>query len=162
MLTKKQADFRVDFLHPLKQRFYFWRQLPMAELAGVKLLWLDEEKAVATVPFKNRNKNPFKSTYFAVMSMAAELSTAAPAMLALKGIDANVALIIVDLKAEFYKKAQDKTTFTCVDFHAFENALKSLKNAGDVVAVTAKTIGTNEAGEEVACFYFTWSFKRRN
>ena len=162
MLNSKQSAFLKDFLSPAKQHIYFAKNLPMALLSGTKLISLDEEKSVATVPFKYLNKNPFQSTYFAVMSMAAELSTAAPAMLALKGVDANVALIIVDLKAEFFKKAQTKTTFTCTDFKAFESALRTLGNTGDTVAVTAKTIGTNSAGEEVAAFDFTWSFKRRS
>ena len=161
MLSKKQESFRLSFLNQIKQRFYFWKQLPMALLAGVKLDLLDEEKAIATVPFKNRNKNPFKSTYFAVLSMAAELSTAAPAMLALKGVEADIALIITDLKAEFVKKAQTETSFSCSDYSRFKQALANLQKEGDMATVTAKTIGTNTNGEEVATFYFTWSFKRR-
>ena len=94
--------------------------------------------------------------------MAAELSTAAPAMLALKGMDADVALIITDLKAEFAKKAQTTIAFTCTDFNAFATALAQLKAPGDNTQVTAKTIGKNAQGDVVATFYFTWSFKRRN
>ena len=134
----------------------------MALLAGVRLVELNEEKAVATVPFKPRNKNPFKSMYFAVQSMAAELSTAAPALLALKGIDANVAFIIVKNEATYSKKAVSKSTFTCQDFNAYESALASLKQKGDSVEVTGRTIGVDEKGEQVSTFSFTWSFKRRN
>jgi acyl-coenzyme A thioesterase PaaI-like protein len=161
MLTNKQVKFTNDFLHPLKQRFFFLRQLPMALLAGVKLVALDEEKAIATVPFKPRNKNPFKSMYFAVQSMAAELSTAAPPMLALRGMDANVALIIVKNEAFYFKKATTKITFTCTDYKKYADALAQLKNGGDTAEVTAIAKGTDEHGVEVAEFRFTWSFKRR-
>ena len=138
------------------------RQLPMALLAGVKLVVLDEDKAVATVPFKPRNKNPFKSMYFAVQSMAAELSTAAPALLAIKGFDLSVSLIIIKNEAVYHKKAKTKLQFTCTDFAAYEVAISALKNPGDTTQVTAKTIGVDASGEAISTFYFTWAFRRNN
>jgi hypothetical protein len=161
MLTPKQEAFARQFIHPIKQRIFFWKKLPMALLGRVRLVELNEEKAVATVPFNRRNINPFSSMYFAVQSMAAELSTAAPAMLALKGLDANVALIIVKNEAFYYKKATSKITFTCTDYKKYADALAQLKNAGDTAEVTAIAKGTNEHGVEVSEFRFTWSFKKR-
>lgn len=160
-LNAKQQKFSKQFLNGWLVSLYFLRQLPMALFAGVRLRVLDEEKAVATVPFGWRNRNPFESMYFAVQSMAAELSTAAPAMLALKGVDADVALIIVRNAASFSKKAKTKITFTCTDYPAYAAALAILKNSGDSVEVTATTVGTDLKGETVATFEFTWSFKRR-
>ena len=160
-LSAKQQAFAKQFLSRWLVSMYFLRQLPMAFFAGVRLRVLDEEKSVATVPFGWRNKNPFNSMYFAVQSMAAELSTAAPAMLALKGVEADVALIIVRNGATFHKKAKTKITFTCTDYPAYRTALATLKKAGDSVEVTAKTTGTDLDGQEVAEFEFTWSFKRR-
>jgi acyl-coenzyme A thioesterase PaaI-like protein len=162
MLTQNQQNFKRSFLNLYKQRFYFWRQLPMALLAGVRLVELDEEKAVATVPFKPRNKNPFKSMYFAVQSMAAELSTAAPAMLAIKGCEFEVALIIVNMKAVYSKKAKTKLIFRCTDYVSYVDAISSLHAAGDTVEVTAKTVGVDEEGDKVSTFHFTWIFKRKN
>ena len=133
----------------------------MALFSGTRLVSLDEKKSIAEVPFNWRNKNPFNSMYFAVQSMAAELSTAAPVLMVLKGFDASTALIIVDIKATFVKKAQSTVSFTCLDYEKMHLAVESLKQAGDVATVTAKTVGVDEAGDEVATFYFTWSFKRR-
>jgi len=133
----------------------------MGLFSGIKLIQLDETVSVSEVPFRWCNKNPFNSMYFAVQSMAAELSTAAPVLMALKGTDADVALIIVDLKAEFVKKAQSKITFSCVDYDKIANAVAQLKQADDTVMVAAKTTGRDVDDNEVANFYFTWSFKRR-
>jgi len=133
----------------------------MGLVSGMKLIHLDEAKSVTEVPFRWCNKNPFNSMYFAVQSMAAELSTAAPILMALKGIDADVALIIVDLKVEFVKKAQTTITFSCVDYGNIVNAVAQLKQAGDTAMVTIKSIGVDANGKDVAVFYFTWSFKRR-
>ena len=77
---------------------------------------LDEEKSVTEVPFCWININPFKSIYFAVQSIAAELSTATPVIMAFQTIDADVAFIIVELKVDFVKKAQSKVVFTCQDY----------------------------------------------
>ncbi len=161
MLSKQQKKFRDDFLSPLKQRLFYFKSLPMGVISGIRLIHLDEKKSVSEVPFRWCNKNPFRSMYFAVQSMAAELSTAAPALMALKGNDANVAYIIVDLKAEFFKKAQSKVTFSCLDYDKFHNAISQLSQPGDTVTVTAKSVGKDAENSEVALFYFTWSFKVR-
>jgi len=134
----------------------------MGVISGIRLIHLDEKKSVSEVPFRWCNKNPFRSMYFAVQSMAAELSTAAPALMALKGNDANVAYIIVDLKAEFFKKAQSKVTFFCLDYDKFHNAISQLSQPDDTVTVTAKSVGKDAENSEVALFYFTWSFKVRS
>ncbi len=133
----------------------------MGFISGIRLIYLDQKKSVVTVPNRWLNKNPFNSMYFAVQSMAAELSTAAPVMLALHGCDASIALIIVSIRADFVKKAQSELTFVCLDYEKIFNAISELKQAGDSATVTAKTIGKDVAGDEVATFYFTWSFKRR-
>ena len=162
MLSKEQKKFRDDFLSPLKQRLFYFKSLPMGLISGIKLIHLDEKKSTSEVPFRWSNKNPFKSMYFAVQSMAAELSTAAPALMALKGNEKNIAYIIVDLKAEFFKKAQSKVTFSCLDYDKFFNAISQLSQSDDKVTVTAKTVGRDAENNEVAVFYFTWSFKVRS
>ena len=161
MLSTEQQKFRDDFLSPLKQRLFYFKSLPMGLISGIKLIHLDEKKSVTEVPFRWRNKNPFKSMYFAVQSMAAELSTAAPALMVLKGSEKNIAFIIVDLKAEFLKKAQSKITFTCLDYDKFHGAISQLNQHDDAATVTAKTVGRDVENNEVAVFYFTWSFKVR-
>ncbi|PCJ86628.1 MAG: thioesterase [Thiotrichaceae bacterium] len=162
MLSHKQIKFRDNFSSPFKQRLFYFKNLPMALISGIKLTRLDEEQSIAEVPYRWRNKNPFRSMYFAVLSMAAELSTGAPALLALKGTDADVVLIIVDLKAEFVKKAMTKITFVCEDYQLFHQAISQLKQVGDMAEVTATTVGRNIDGDEVARFEFTWSFKLRS
>lgn len=100
--------------------------------------------------------------YFAVQSMAAELSTAASVMLALKDFNADVALIIVDLKVDFVKKAQSKIAFSCTEYSRIYETIAQLKQAEDTATITIKTTGRDIAGDEVATFYFTWSFRRRS
>lgn len=162
MLSNQQRAFVKQFLHPYKQRWFFWKKLPMALLGKVRLIELNEEKAVATVPFNRRNINPFDSMYFAVQSMAAELSTAAPALLAIRGREFTVSLIIVNMEATFSKKAKTRLEFTCLNYPDYQEAIDSLNQAGDIAEVTATTEGRDESGDLVASFQFTWTFKRRD
>ena len=98
--------------HP-RMRMFFLKHLPMALLAGLKITEINQEKASVTVPYKYLNKNPFRSVYFAVLSMAAELSTGILAMAAIDDYDVAVSMLVLDMKAGFTKKARTKITFTC-------------------------------------------------
>ncbi|MEQ8533794.1 MAG: hypothetical protein RIB86_18210 [Imperialibacter sp.] len=94
--------------------------------------------------------------------MAAELSTASIALLAITDRSPSVATIIVDLKAEFPKRATGKTTFTCEDGQRIFDAVELAISSGQPQTVTAKTTGTLQDGTIVSVFHFTWSFKQRS
>lgn len=100
--------------------------------------------------------------YFAVQSMAAELSTATGCLVAARGRKPSVAFIIVDSKAKFFKKATSKVEFTCKEvalaFAAVENCIKT----GEAISQNFKTIGVQADGTVVSEFEFTWSFKQRS
>lgn len=161
-LNTKQERLKRQVTNPAKFKLFLLTQLPMGLIAGMRLRCLTTERCVTSVPFKWLNKNPFKSTYFAVQSMAAELSTATPCLLAIQGIQPSVAFIIVDLKASFHKKATGRVYFTCEDgLNAFDAVEKAIAT-GEATTATFKTIGKMEDGTVVSEFEFTWSFKQRS
>ncbi len=141
--------------------FWLFVKLPMGFLAGMRVTELTPDSCSTTVPFKWLNKNPFQSMYFAVQSMAAELSTATHCLLATTGQKPSVAFIIVDMKATFSKKAISKVTFTCEDGHKAYEAIEKCKNTGEAQTASFKTVGTMADGTVVAEFEFVWSFKQR-
>lgn len=140
---------------------YLFLRLPMGWVAGLRVREFTTERCVTSVPFKRLNKNPFRSTYFAVQSMAAELSTAANCLIAIEGHQPSIAFIIVDLKATFLKKAVDRIFFTCKDGNKAFEAVERCVNSGEAETATFTTIGTMADGTVVAEFEFTWSFKQR-
>ena len=125
------------------------------------MLDLDENQCSTSVGYKYLNKNPFQSTYFAVLNMAAELSTGALALLATKGREPSVAVIIVSMKADFQKKATDKTTFTCSDGEILFQAVDKAIETNEPQTATVATVGKNENGGIISSCEFTWSFKQR-
>ena len=136
-------------------------KLPMAFLAGLKIVHIDEEVCRVSTRLTFLTKNPFRSTYFAVLSMAAELSTGLYALLFTTGIQPSVAVIITGLNARFLKKATGTTIFTCREGEKLRQAVVQARETGEAAVTTVKSVGKNEVGETVAEFEFTWSFKQR-
>lgn len=160
-LNQTQKKLKNQVTNAWKFGLFLLLKLPMGFISGMRLHVLEENTCVTSVPFNVLTKNPFRSTYFAVQSMAAELSTAAPCMLATAGITPSVAFIIVDLKATFMKKATDRVAFTCSDgLLAFEAVGRAL-STGQAQTATFKTVGKMKDGTIVSEFEFTWSFKQR-
>jgi hypothetical protein len=76
-------------------------QVPFNVLAGIRLRELNEDACTVTVPYRWRNKNPFKSTFWAVLGMAAELSTGALVKMYTYKLEPSVAIIVGDCTGEF-------------------------------------------------------------
>lgn len=160
-LTPAQEKFRKKMLSGWLFNFFTFLKVPAGWIAGMRLRELTPEMAIATLPYKWLNQNPFQSIYFAVQSMAAELSTASIGLMAIEGKNPSVATIIIDMQAEFPKKATGKVTFTCEDGLAIFEAVEKAVSTGQAATVTAKTIGKMDDGTVVSIFHFTWSFKQR-
>ena len=133
----------------------------LAFITGLKIDECNGVECVTSVRMKYLNKNPFGSTYFAVLSMAAELSTGVLALIAVEGINPSVALILTNMNADFIKKAIGRTTFTCSEGEKLFNAVNVAVTTQEPRVQTVSTSGYNINGEMVAQFHFTWSFKQR-
>ena len=158
----KVEKARADFMNPLKMRGFFLAKLPLALFAGLRMKSLSMEKCEVVVPRGWRSTNPFKSTYFAAQSMAAELSTGALAMLATQGAKESVALLITDLRATFEKKASADAVFTCEDGAKAFAAVAETLRTGEGAVAEMETVGRMADGTVVSRFVFTWSFKKRS
>lgn len=159
--TDTAAAFFSFANHPLKLRLYLLLKLPAAFFSGVKVMAANEAACTVSVPYKRFTQNPFHSTYFACLSMAAELSTGLLAMAAIQGRRPSVSMLITGMEARFHKKATGLTFFTCIDGVMISEAVSAAVATGEGQEIKVRSTGTNSAGEVVAEFWFTWSFKRR-
>ena len=153
--------FSKQMTSPLKFRMFLLSKLPSAYFSGVRVKSLDENKCEVTVPFKWFSQNPFRSTYFACLSMAAEMSTGALALGHLYKRTPAVSMLVVKTEGEYFKKAVDKTIFVCEDGLQIKKMIDEAVTTGEARTMRAKTIGKNVAGDLVAEFYITWSFKAK-
>lgn len=147
--------------HPVKFRMFLFWKLPSAFFSGVRVKYADEEKCMVTVPFKWFSQNPFKSTYFACLSMAAEMTTGVLGLAHIHKRKPAVSMLVVNIKGDFMKKAVGKTIFTCNDGTLIKQTIEAAITTGEGKSITAKSTGVNEQGEVVAVFEVTWSFKAK-
>jgi hypothetical protein len=115
--------------------------------------------SVVSVPYKWFSQNPFRSTYFACLSMAAELSTGCLAMACIYKRVPPVSMLVVKVESGYFKKATGLSLFTCRDGDQFNEVIDECIRSGQPGIVRARSEGRNREGEMVAEFFITWSFK---
>ena len=161
-MEKQTAAFSNLLKHPFKFRIFLLSKLPSAYFAGVRIREVDEKKCIVTVPYKWFTKNPFRSTYFACLGMAAEMSTGALCMIHLFKRKPPVSMLVVKVEGNYFKKATGVVSFICEDGELIEKMIEESISTSEARTVKTKSIGTNKEGELVAEFYITWSFKGKS
>lgn len=151
----------ISLANSAKFKFFLFRKLPAAYFSGVRIKVITNKACSVTVPYKWFSQNPFRSTYFACLAMAAELSTGALAMANVYKRKPAVSMLVVKMEAEYFKKATSLTTFTCSNGDDFANAINRAVETGQPQLLTAISEGKNEAGELIARFVIMWSFKAK-
>jgi len=147
--------------HPIKFRIFLFSKLPTAFFSGVRVKAINQTTAVVVVPYKWFSKNPFRSTYFACLAMAAEMSTGLLAMINTSNTQPGISMLVTGLEAAYYKKAVGLTTFTCNEGEAIKDTIKIAIESGEGKKIKVKSVGKNDMGELVAEFNITWSFKAK-
>ncbi len=156
------VNFAKQVTNPFKFQIFMFQKLPSALFAGLRIKEFDKQHAVITVSYKWFNQNPFRSMYFAVQSMAAEMSTGLLASGQVHQRNPAVSMLVVGLEAKFLKKAVDTVSFTCSDGKEIDRAIEESIATGEGKMLLCKSIGKNLAGEIVSEFLITWSFKAKS
>ena len=154
--------FRAVFTNAVAFRAMLWTKLPLAAFAGLRVARLDETGAEVTLPAGWKTQNPFGSTYFAAQAMAAELSTGAPALWFIEQSGVKVSSLVTGLAARFTKQAVSEARFVFSDGAAMRAAIDTAVRTGEPVVFTARSIGTQRDGTQVADFSVDWSFKKKS
>jgi hypothetical protein len=155
-------EFKKLVSNPFKFRMFMLGKLPAAFFAGLKIEEMKETQAAVSAKQKWVNKNPFGSIYFAVLTMAAELSTGVLSMGNTYKRNPAISMLVVNTQAFFYKKATGKIIFKCKDGNAISATIEDAISTGEGRSIACTSVGINEAGEKVAEIICTWSFKVKN
>lgn len=145
--------------NPLQLRLFLLKMLPAALFAGVRVQHASATACAVSVPYKWFTRNPFGSTYFACLAMAAEMSTGILAMAQVFRRKPRVLLLVTAVESKYLKKATGKTTFVCNDGWLLEAAVAQAIQSKEAQTVRAAALGYNKDEELVAEFWITWSFK---
>ncbi|MEO8416674.1 MAG: DUF4442 domain-containing protein [Ginsengibacter sp.] len=157
-----QQDFFKLASHPFKFRMYLLLKLPAAFFSGIKVREIDEEKCITSVPYKWLTQNPFHSTYFASLAMAAEMSTGALALSNVYKRKPAISMLVTGMEATYFKKVTGIIFFTCGQGKEMITTIDESVASGEGKRIIAKSTGKNKNGETVAEFLFTWSFKAKS
>lgn len=148
--------------HPVKFRMFLFAKLPAAFFSGVRIKEIDEDRSVVSVPFKWLTQNPFRSTYFASLAMAAEMSTGVLGMMHVYKLNPPISMLITNMEASYFKKSTGKTFFVCEAGKQIHDTIVESIATKESKSITVKSTGTNKNGEVIATFLFTWSFKLKS
>ena len=135
-------------------------KLPAAWLTGVRISSISDTKCEVKVRFKWINQNPYRSMFWAVQGMAAELTTGMLLTKSIQESNTNISMLLIGNKSNFYKKAVGKIKFICDQGDVAKELINSTKkNITHKAWLKAK--GFDETGDMVSEFDFEWSCKKR-
>lgn len=149
-------------MNKLTFRLFLLTNMPIAFIAGIRLHHASTNEAAIQVKHHWFSQNPFRSIYFAVLAMAAEISTGLLVMQALRKNSGSFSMLVTHQTAAFHKKATGKIIFTCSGGPKITQTLSTLTQPNDTNTLELLAVGTNQQGDIVAEFTFTWSIKRKS
>jgi len=110
--SKLAAEYK-GLRGPVKFRLFSLVSMPTARFAGLRLDRIDDEACVTSIPGGWRSQNPFKTMYWAVQGMGAELATGAAPFAMSRAMPEKLRMFVVGTEASFGKRAKGRIRFTC-------------------------------------------------
>lgn len=154
-------EYQKRITNPFLFRLGLMKDLPLASVIGVKLRRLTEEECELTVPYRFLNKNPFKTTYWAVLGMSAEMASGLLLLMYTHKLKPSVSTFVVGCEAKFVKRALGKIKFTCIQGKEIAEKITRTVQTFEPEEIRCVTNAYDEEGELVAEFVFTWGIKAR-
>ena len=134
----------------------------MLHYIAPSIVELTDERCVVRIRLNRRTRNHLNSMYFGVMAAGADMAGGITAMRLIQKSRRKVALVFKDFRAEFLKRAEGDTLFTCDDGPAVRelvhNAIATGERVNATVHVTA-TVPSLLGDEPVARFELTLSLR---
>ena len=149
-------------LTPSKINTFNLFKLPTVFFTGVRVQSINDNACKVTVKHRWINQNPFKSMFWAVQGMAAELTTGALVLAKIKESGKNISMLVANNNATFTKKATGKITFECHDGAKVDEAIIKTIETGESQTIWMNSVGVNSDGIQVSNFNFEWTIKLKS
>ena len=154
-------QFSALISNPISFRFFLFQKLPAAFFSGLRMVHFDATTCTVKIKYTWFSHNPFKSIYFAVEAMAAELCSGMLAFGQVYKRNPKISMLVVKMEVNFVKKATGTVLFTCEDGALIQAAINESIETGEGKTIVSMSKGKNSANETVAEFLITWSFKAK-
>lgn len=139
-------------------------KVPMILFCSPSVVELTDSRCVVRIPLGVRTRNHLKSLYFGALAVGADCAGGLMAMRQIRMEKAKVSLLFKDFKAEFLKRPEGDTIFTCEDGQAIRSLVRRAIDSGERQNLPVHVIATvpSKLGDEpVARFELTLSLKRQ-
>jgi hypothetical protein len=146
---------------PRKVNLYLAVRVPAAWWCGVRVRRIDDDSCTVSVRHRWFNQNPFRSMYFAVQAMAAEISTGTLLMRQLRASSGDLSMLLAGTEARFTKKARGLIRFECRDGAAARAAVERALASREPQLLRMRSTGLDAANVQVAELYYDWTLKQR-
>ena len=141
-----------------KFRLFTAMTMPAAWFAGLRIDEIHDKICITSLPGGWRTQNPFKTMYWAVQGMGAELATGAVPFAISRSMSEKLRMFVVGTDAKFIKRAKGRITFTCDEVMKARQAIEESMRSGESVEVDLISIGRDKIGETVSEWIFKWNF----
>ena len=141
----------------IKFRIFTALSMPAAWFSGLRLDVLNGDKCVTSLPGGWRSQNPFKTMYWAVQGMGAELATGAAPFAISRSMDEKLRMFVISTEAKFVKRAKGRITFICADVSKAREAIEESLETGEAVDVDLISVGKDSSGDVVSEWVFKWN-----
>ena len=136
---------------------FIFFNLPSAWWTGVRVVKITSGCCEVKVRLQWINKNPFKSMFWAIQGMAAELSTGVLLMKEAKDLGIKISMLVINNKASFTKKATGKLVYSCRPNNSIRSTFQNLLKTKNPQKLWLQSDGTDEKGDTVSTFDFEWT-----
>ena len=143
-------------------RLFGLRKIPLIWFVRPEVMQMDNDGVVIRIPFRRRVRNHLGSMYFGVLAVGADLAGGLVAMNRIRASGRDVALIFKDMHAEFLKRAEGDTVFTCLDGTTVSKLVEQAISSGERLEMPVHIVATvpKQMGDDaVARFRLTLSLK---
>ena len=139
-------------------RFFTVLTMPAAWFAGLRLDNIDDRACCTSLPGGWRTQNPFKTMYWAVQGMGAELATGAVPFAISRSMSEKLRMFVVGTEAKFVKRAKGRIKFTCDEVMKAREAIEESMKPGEPIEIDLRSVGRDDSGEVVSEWIFRWNF----
>lgn len=154
--------FEFMKITPKSVKWFSLLKLPLVFLSGIRLQSIQNGESVVVVKHRWINQNPFRSMFWAVQGMAAELATGVLLMDTIGRKKSRISMLLTQTEATFSKKATGRIVFTCSHGSKAEAVIDSALESGQGEGTWLECSGVDASGQQVCHFRFYWSVKRKN
>ena len=145
-------------------RLFALVKIPLIALVRPTIVQADSEVCIIRIPLSWIVKNHLRTMYFGALCVGADMAGGLIVMNMIRQKRSRVAFLFKDFHADFVKRAEGATIFTCKDGKKLAALLEQAEASGEREEDTVEVIATvpeKLQDEPVAVFTLTISMKKR-